>query len=83
MNSNSARKNTHSLRSDELDETLHKLSEMAKDKVKISDFTSNDKANLLEIFVNNETIWLQIHDLIFPKISAGKGENVSELGILN
>ena len=56
---------------------------MAEDKVKISDFTSNDKANLLEIFVNNETIWLQIHDLIFPKISAGKGENASELGILN
>ena len=56
---------------------------MAKDKVKISDFTSNDKANLLEIFVNNETIWFQIHDLIFPNPQAKKGENPSELAILN
>ena len=52
---------------EELDQALFKLTELAKDKVKIDDFSQNDKANLVEIFVSNEDVWLKMHDIIFPQ----------------
>ena len=48
-----------------LDEALHKLTELAKDKVKAEDFTANDRAGLLEIFLENEEVWRQMHLVIF------------------
>ena len=45
------------------------LTEAAKDKVKLEDLTANDKQSLLELFVNNDEIWLKMFDIIFPKQS--------------
>lgn len=39
---------------DRMDESLAKLVELAKDKIKMTDFTPMDRANLLEIFVSNQ-----------------------------
>lgn len=60
---------------------------MAKDKIKISDFTGNDKANLLEIFVNNHQILLKMCDMIFPSLrqqtSNGQVLSSKQANILN
>lgn len=50
----------------EFEDTLVKLSEKAKSKVQLSDFTSKDKMNLLDLFVNNEKILLKIYEALFP-----------------
>ena len=42
---------------------------MAKGKVKIDEFTFNDKVNLLDLFVNNEKTLVAIHDSLYPKNS--------------
>ncbi len=42
---------------------------MAKGKVKIDEFTANDKVNLLDLFVNNEKTLVAIHDSLYPKNS--------------
>ena len=39
---------------------------MAKNRVKIEDFTNKDKINLLELFVNNEKTLLKIYEILFP-----------------
>jgi len=49
LNSGSARKSNRSR--EEVETALLQLSELAKDKVKIEEFTHMDKQNLLEIFV--------------------------------
>lgn len=51
----------------DFDATLDKLADMAKGKVKIDEFTSNDKVNLLDLFVNNEKTLVVIHDSLYPK----------------
>ena len=38
----------------EFEESLLKLAQLAKNRVKVSDFTSKDKAHILDLFVNNE-----------------------------
>ncbi len=43
-----------------------KLAQLAKSKVKISDFTKRDKCNLLDLFVNNEKTLLKIYEALFP-----------------
>jgi len=40
---------------------------LAKDRVKYSEFTSQDRNNLLDLFVNNETTLLKIYEILFPK----------------
>ena len=67
------RKHNHSfVSSDSMDDSLAKLVELAKDKIKLSDFTQLDKSNLLEIFVSNEQILLKMCDLIFPGLQQQK-----------
>ena len=47
--------------------TLDKLADMAKGRVKIDEFTLNDRINLLDLFVNNERTLVTIHESLFPK----------------
>jgi hypothetical protein len=47
--------------------TLDKLADMAKGRVKIDEFTLNDRINLLDLFVNNEKTLVTIHESLFPK----------------
>jgi neutral trehalase len=50
----------------EFEESLLRLAQMAKGRIKISDFTSRDKCNLLDLFVNNEKTLLKIYEALFP-----------------
>ena len=43
-----------------------KLAQLAKNRVKLTDFTSKDKSNLLDLFVNNEKTLLKIYEILFP-----------------
>jgi hypothetical protein len=57
---------------------LLKLAELAKNRVKIADFTAKDKVNLLELFVNNEKTLLKIYELLFPhRAGPNQGQAVS------
>jgi hypothetical protein len=47
--------------------TLDKLADMAKGRVKVEEFTLNDRINLLDLFVNNEKTLVTIHESLFPK----------------
>jgi hypothetical protein len=55
-----------------------KLAQLAKNRVKISEFTSKDRNNLLDLFVNNERTLLKIYEILFPhRASPGVGAGVS------
>lgn len=58
----------------EFEESLLKLANLAKDRVKFSEFTSQDRNNLLDLFVNNEKTLLRIYENLFPR-RAGQGSN--------
>lgn len=51
----------------EFEESLLKLANLAKDRVKFSEFTSQDRNNLLDLFVNNEKTLLRIYENLFPR----------------
>ena len=57
----------NSAEAQEFEESLLKLANLAKDRVKYSEFTSQDRNNLLDLFVNNETTLLKIYEVLFPK----------------
>lgn len=40
--------------------------------MKVSDFTSKDKAHILDLFVNNERTLLKIYEALFPHRAAPK-----------
>jgi len=42
------------------------LANLAKNRVKISEFTSKDRGNLLDLFVNNERTLLKMYEILFP-----------------
>ena len=50
----------------EFEETLNKLADLAKGRVKYEEFTSVDSVRLLDLFVNNEATLLKMYELIFP-----------------
>lgn len=50
----------------EFEESLLRLAQLAKNRVKISDFTNRDKSHLLDLFVNNEKTLLKIYEALFP-----------------
>jgi len=54
---------------------------MAKGRVKIEEFTMNDRVNLLDLFVNNEKTLVTIHESLFPK--PAKSIRNSEMKTLN
>ena len=51
----------------EFEETLSKLAEMAKGRVKFDEFTQIDRNNLLDLFVNNERTLLKIYEILFSQ----------------
>ena len=53
----------------EFEESLEKLAEMTKGRVKLNEFTTKDRENLLDLFVNNEKTLLSIYEVLFPKPS--------------
>jgi hypothetical protein len=50
----------------EFELSLLKLAQLTKNRVKFTDFTPSDKANLLDLFVNNEKTLLKIYEALFP-----------------
>ena len=52
-------------KSAEFEETLTRLAEHARGRVKYDEFTSVDRTNLLDLFVNNERTLLKIYELLF------------------
>lgn len=54
----------------EFEESLLKLAQLAKNRIKVSDFTTRDKCNLLDLFVNNEKTLLKIYEALFPHRAA-------------
>ena len=51
----------------EFEETLTKLAELAKGRVKFDEFTQVDRNNLLDLFVNNERTLLKIYEILFSQ----------------
>lgn len=51
----------------EFEESLLKLANLAKEKVKFCEFTTQDRNNLLDLFVNNEKTLLKVYEILFPK----------------
>jgi len=54
----------------EFEESLLRLAQLAKNRIKIGDFTTKDKCNLLDLFVNNEKTLLKIYEALFPHRAA-------------
>ena len=54
----------------EFEESLLRLAQLAKNRVKVSDFTSRDKTHILDLFVNNEKTLLKIYEALFPHRAA-------------
>lgn len=50
----------------DFEESLIKLATLAKNKVKVADFSSKDRFNLLDLFVNNEKTLIKIYEALFP-----------------
>ena len=46
--------------------TLLKLNEFINQRIKLSDFTVDDKHNLVELFVTHKRTLMQIYQSIFP-----------------
>lgn len=56
----------------EFELSLAKLADLAKGRVKLEEFTSNDRNHLLDLFVNNQRVLLVVHDIIFDDYSSVK-----------
>lgn len=56
-----------------------KLANLAKDRVKFSEFTAQDRNNLLDLFVNNEKTLLRIYEILFPKKAGQPAMNNNSL----
>ena len=53
----------------EFEDTLSKLADLAKNRVKFEEFTAADRSHLLDLFVNNEQTLLKIYEVLFPQPS--------------
>lgn len=59
----------------EFEESLLKLAQLAKNRIKLADFTSQDKLSLLDLFVNNEKTLLKIYEALFPHKNTNLSDN--------
>jgi hypothetical protein len=59
------------------EESLLKLAQLARGKIKMSDFTPQDKNSLLDLFVNNEKTLLKIYEALFPHKSVHLGSELN------
>ena len=66
----------------EFEESLLKLANLAKDRVKFSEFTNQDRNNLLDLFVNNEKTLLHIYEILFPRKGGGKNNSIKAISTL-
>jgi hypothetical protein len=48
------------------EESLLKLAQLAMNRMHLVDFTTKDRCNLLDLFVNNEKTLLKIYEALFP-----------------
>jgi hypothetical protein len=69
----------NSMEAREFEESLLKLANLAKDRVKYSEFTSQDRNNLLDLFVNNEKTLLKMYEILFPRKSAATAMKTNSL----
>lgn len=60
----------------EFEESLMRLASFAKGRIKYEDFTSKDKFNILDLFVNNEKTLVRIYEALFPHRAGSKGLNL-------
>jgi hypothetical protein len=44
-----------------------KLAQMAKNRVKLADFSPNDRFNFIDLFVNNEKTLMRVYEALFPQ----------------
>ena len=66
----------------EFEESLLKLANLAKDRVKFSEFTTQDRNNLLDLFVNNEQTLLKVYEILFPKKQAHGNNSLRQINTL-
>ena len=59
----------------EFEESLLRLAQLAKNRVKVSDFTTKDKSHILDLFVNNERTLLKIYEALFPHRAANANQS--------
>ena len=52
------------------EESLLRLAQLAKGRVRMVDFTNKDKYHLLDLFVNNEQTLLKMYEALFPNKQA-------------
>ena len=57
---------TNSQEAKEFELSLLKLAQLTKGRIKYVDFTPSDKANFLDLFVNNEKTLIKIYEALFP-----------------
>lgn len=69
----------------EFDESLNKLALLAKSKVKISDFTTADKMNMIDLLVNDERCLMTIYEVLFANrdssLNPNKAKKATEISI--
>ena len=65
----------------EFEESLLRLAQLAKNRVKVSDFTNRDKTHILDLFVNNEKTLLKIYEALFPHRAAGNPVAIQPNGL--
>jgi len=61
------------LEAKDIEESLFKLGQLSKKKVRIDDFTAKDRFVILDLFVNNEKTLLSIYEALFPPRHSGSG----------
>jgi hypothetical protein len=49
----------------EFEETLFKLGQLQRKKVRLEDFTAKDRFTILDLFVNNEKTLLKVYEALF------------------
>ena len=50
----------------DFEESLYKLAQLQRKKIKIDDFTARDRFIILDLFVNNEKTLLKLYEALFP-----------------
>lgn len=73
----------NSMEAREFEESLLKLANLAKDRVKYTEFTSADRNNLLDLFVNNEKTLIKMYEILFPKQQHSAGNKTNSFKQIN
>lgn len=64
--------------SKEFEESLTKLAAFAKGRIRYEDFSSKDKFNILDLFVNNQKTLIKIYEALFPhRVNGGNSSTTT------